>query len=121
MVEPSHERLPADETVIRRPDRFADWALVGLRDNPGRTAYGIARLVQSHGKTIVPGPPERRDGPRRAGRRRPAGGAGRVDVVGVYRGAAHAGEVADEAIKLFASYGAARATARCAPCGSRWT
>ena len=45
----------ADEDVIRRVlTDSTTWAFVGLRDNPGRTAYDMAELLKSRGKTIVP-------------------------------------------------------------------
>ena len=92
----------ADESVIRRVlTGSTTWAFVGLRDNPRRTAYDMAQLLQSRGKTIVPVHPSAetvlgaRGVPSLAEVRTP------VDVVGVYRNAARAGEVADQAIKLF--------------------
>lgn len=30
------------------------WFVVGLGNNPGRDAYGIARLLQSRGKRVIP-------------------------------------------------------------------
>lgn len=30
------------------------WFIVGLGDNPERAAYGVAKLIQDKGKTIVP-------------------------------------------------------------------
>lgn len=98
-----------DEADIRRilTDSTA-WAFVGLRDDPRRTAYAMARLLQGHGKAIVPVHPS-------AGAVLGVPGSASlaeiprpVDVVGVYRRAEHAGEVTDEAIKLFATYGPRR-------------
>jgi predicted CoA-binding protein len=94
-----------DETVIRRIlTGSTTWAFVGLRDNPTRTAYDMAQLLQARGKTIVPVHPRAetvlgaRGVPSLAEVRAP------VDVVGVYRNVARAGEVADEAIELFETY-----------------
>ena len=42
------------ETARRLLDETSTWFVVGLGDNPDRDAYGIARLVQSRGKRIVP-------------------------------------------------------------------
>ncbi|WP_460337311.1 CoA-binding protein [Actinoallomurus acanthiterrae] len=96
----------ADEAVIRRVLLDSrTWAFVGLRDNPGRTAYDMAQLLQSRGKAIVPVHPATEAVLGEAGVSSLADVTQRVDVVGVYRRAAHAGEAADEAIKLFASYG----------------
>ncbi|HEY9350917.1 MAG TPA: CoA-binding protein, partial [Acidothermales bacterium] len=45
----------ADPDVIRRLLSDAHtWAVVGLGENPGRAAYGVARFLQSRGKRIVP-------------------------------------------------------------------
>ena len=42
------------EVVSRVLDDTRTWFVVGLGDNPDRDAYGIARLLQSRGKRIVP-------------------------------------------------------------------
>ncbi len=95
-----------EETVIRHVlNDSRTWAFVGLRDNPGRTAHEIARLVRSHGKTIVPVHPAAETVLGEPGVASLAEVRGKVDVVGVYRNTTHAGEVADDAIKLFTSYG----------------
>ena len=48
-----------DQSVI---DHFLDdttvWAVVGLSGDPSRTAYAIADLLRSRGKTIVPVHPD---------------------------------------------------------------
>jgi uncharacterized protein len=96
----------ADEDVIRRVlTASTTWAFVGLRDNPGRTAYDMAELLKSRGKTIVPVHPTAESVLGEPGVSSLAKVTVPVNVVGVYRRAAHAGEVADEAIDLFASYG----------------
>jgi predicted CoA-binding protein len=96
----------ADEDVIRRIlTDSTTWAFVGLRDNPNRTAYDMAELLQSRGKTIVPVHPDAETVLGEPGTPSLAKVTRPVNVVGVYRRAAHAGEVADEAIELFASYG----------------
>jgi hypothetical protein len=98
----------ADETVIRRIlTESRTWAFVGLRDNPGRTAYDMAQLLQSRGKTIVPVHPAAETVLGEPGIPSLAAAAA-VDVVGVYRRAGHASAVADEAIKLFETYGPRR-------------
>lgn len=76
------------------------WAVVGLSGNPHRTAYGIARLLQSRGKKIVPVHP---DAPTVLGEEGYASLAEvpfRVDVVDVFRRSEHAGRVADEAVAV---------------------
>lgn len=42
------------EVADRTLDDTETWFVVGLGNNPDRDAYGIARLLQSHGKRIVP-------------------------------------------------------------------
>lgn len=95
-----------DQTWQRRDDiRFmlqdcSTWAVVGLSGNPHRTAYGIARLLQSRGKKVVPIHP---DAPTVLGEQGyptladvPFG----VDVVDVFRRSEHAGRFADEAVSV---------------------
>lgn len=90
----------ADVGAIRRLlTKSTTWAFVGLRDNPGRTAYDMAKLLQARGKRIVPVHPDAEEVLGERGYATldevPFG----VDVVGVYRRAAHADAVVDEAIK----------------------
>jgi predicted CoA-binding protein len=106
MVETVVSDRYADETVIRRIlTDSKTWAFVGLRDNPGRTAYDMAELLQSRGKTIVPVHPATETVLGEPGAASLAGVSPVVDVVGVYRRAAHAGRVVDDAIELFGTYG----------------
>ena len=42
------------ETAARILEDTSIWFIVGLGNNPDRDAYGIARLLQSRGKRIVP-------------------------------------------------------------------
>ena len=42
------------EVADRVLDDTSTWFIVGLGNNPDRDAYGIARLLQSRGKRIVP-------------------------------------------------------------------
>lgn len=42
------------EVAARVLDETSTWFVVGLGNNPDRDAYGIARLLQSRGKRIVP-------------------------------------------------------------------
>jgi uncharacterized protein len=96
----------ADEDVIRRTlTDSTTWAFVGLRDDPGRTVYDMAELLKSRGKTIVPVHPTAETVLGEPGVPSLAEVSTPVNVVGVYRRAAYAAEVADAAIDLFASYG----------------
>jgi predicted CoA-binding protein len=76
------------------------WAFVGLRNNPGRTAFDMARLLQSRGKRIVPVHPSAEAVLGEDGHASLADVPYPVDVVGVYRRAEHAGAVVDEAIEI---------------------
>ena len=42
------------ETAARVLEETSTWFIVGLGNNPDRDAFGIARLLQSRGKRIVP-------------------------------------------------------------------
>jgi predicted CoA-binding protein len=89
----------ADLTVIRRLlHDSTTWAFVGLSDNPHRTAYDQARLLQDRGKKIIPVHPAAETVLGRRGYASLAEVPEKIDVVGVYRRAEHAGEVVDEAI-----------------------
>ncbi len=74
------------------------WAVVGLSGNPHRTAYGIARLLQSRGKKIVPVHPDAPTVLGETGYPTLADVPFDVDVVDVFRRSEHAGQVADEAV-----------------------
>ncbi|MGA1502005.1 MAG: CoA-binding protein [Candidatus Nanopelagicales bacterium] len=50
----SPDLFGSPETVSRVLDSTTVWFVVGLGNNPDRDAYGIARLLQSRGKRIVP-------------------------------------------------------------------
>lgn len=96
----------ADDAVIRRVlTDSTTWAFVGLRDNPGRTAYDMAELLQSRGKTIVPVHPDAETVLGEPGVPSLAEVTARVSVVGGYRRAEHAAQLADEAIALYETYG----------------
>jgi predicted CoA-binding protein len=76
------------------------WAVVGLSGNPHRTAYGIARLLQSRGKKIVPVHPDAPTVLGETGYPTLADVPFDVDVVDVFRRSEHAGRVADEAVAI---------------------
>ncbi len=81
-------------------DDLQTWAVVGLSNNTHRTAYSIASLLQSRGKTIVPIHP---DAPTVLGERGYAALADvpfPVDVVDVFRRSSRAGEFADAAVQI---------------------
>jgi predicted CoA-binding protein len=89
----------ADQSVIKRLlSESKTWAFVGLSDNPDRTVYDQARLLQTRGKRIVPVHPAARTVLGEQGYASLAQVPLPVDVVGVYRRAEHAGEFVDQAI-----------------------
>jgi predicted CoA-binding protein len=91
----------ADIGVIRRVlTDSKTWAFVGLRDNPGRTAYDMAQLLQSRGKRIVPVHPDAEPVLDEIGYPTLSDVPFPVDVVGVYRRSEYAGDVVDEAILI---------------------
>lgn len=81
-------------------DECETWAVVGLSDNPERTAWRIAALLQQHGKRIVPIHP---DAPVVHGEQGYASLAEvpfPIDVVDIFRRSEAAGQFADEAISI---------------------
>ncbi|WP_203982414.1 CoA-binding protein [Sphaerisporangium rufum] len=89
----------ADPRVISRLlDESKTWAFVGLRDDPSRTAYDQARLLQLRGRRIIPVHPAAETVLGELGYASLADVPDRMDVVGVYRRSEFAGQVVDEAI-----------------------
>ncbi|MFI6519938.1 CoA-binding protein [Spirillospora sp. NPDC050679] len=89
----------ADQGVIRRLlNESRTWAFVGLGDNPDREVHNQARLLQQRGKKIFPVHPSGAEVLGEPGHASLADLPEKVDVVGVYRRAEHAGAVVDEAI-----------------------
>ncbi|GGP50329.1 CoA-binding protein [Saccharothrix coeruleofusca] len=90
-----------DSEKIRRILAECDtWAVVGLANNPGRAAFGVARFLQQRGKRIVPVHP---DAPTVLGERGYATLSEipfPVDCVDVFRRSEAAGAFADEAVKI---------------------
>ncbi|MFP5253983.1 MAG: CoA-binding protein [Actinomycetes bacterium] len=76
------------------------WAVVGLGDNPGRTAFGVARFLQARGKRIVPVHPSAASVLGERGYPSLADIPFPVDVVDVFRRSEHAGQFADEAVEI---------------------
>ena len=87
------ERLLAAET----------WAVVGLRDNPARAAYGVARLLQERGKRIVPVHQHPQDVFGEKAYTTLADIPVPVDVVDVFVNSTRAGAIADQAVQIGAS------------------
>jgi predicted CoA-binding protein len=81
-------------------EKCQTWAVVGLGGNPGRTAYGVARFLQQHGKRIVPIHPEANHVLGEDGYASLAEVPFEVDVVDVFRRSEAAGVFADQAVDI---------------------
>jgi len=91
-----------DPALVRRllttPGR---WAVVGLSENPARTAYSIARYLQDDlGMEIVPVHPKAEEVHGATGYATLADVPGRIDVVDVFVRSELAGAVVDQAIEV---------------------
>jgi len=90
-----------DPEVIRRLlTSDGRWAVVGLSENHERAAYGVARYLQSIGKTIVPVHPQSPVVHGETGYASLADVPGQVDVVDVFVRSELAGAVVDDAIAI---------------------
>lgn len=92
----------SDDETIQRLLQTHTWAVVGLRDNPARPAYGVARFLQQHGKRIVPVHQHPQDVFGETAYARLADIPFPVDVVDVFVNSSRAGEVADQALAIAA-------------------
>jgi uncharacterized protein len=89
-----------DDVVRRVLASTTTWAVVGLRDNAARPAYGVARFLQQRGKRIVPVHQQPQDVHGETAYARLEDIPFPVDVVDVFVNASRAGAVADQAIAL---------------------
>jgi uncharacterized protein len=89
-----------DDGLIEKLLRADTWAVVGLRDNPARPAYGVARFLQSHGKRIVPVHQHPQDVFGERAYARLADIPFPVDVVDVFVNSTKAGAIADQAVEI---------------------
>ncbi len=76
------------------------WAVVGLRQNTVRPAYGVARFLQSHGKRIVPVHQHAQDVFGETAYARLADIPFPVEVVDVFVNSTRAGDIADQAVAI---------------------
>lgn len=81
-------------------DDCETWAVVGLSDNPGRTAYGVAAELQRRGKRIVPIHPSAATVLGEQGYASLDDVPFAIDVVDVFRRSEAAGEFADQAVRI---------------------
>jgi predicted CoA-binding protein len=88
------------DALIERLLAARTWAVVGLRDNHARPAYGVARFLQRHGKRIVPVHQHPQDVFGERAYRSLDEIPFPVDVVDVFVNSTRAGAVADQAIEI---------------------
>ncbi|MFE9792617.1 CoA-binding protein [Streptomyces goshikiensis] len=91
-----------DPATIRRilTELGDTWAVVGLSNNEGRAAYGVARVLQRFGKRVVPVHPKAETVHGEKGYASLEAIPFKVDVVDVFVNSALAGAVADEAVAV---------------------
>ena len=87
-------------TIDQMLDQAQVWAVVGLSDDPSRTAYGVAEALQRAGKTIVPIHPSAPTVLGQQGYTSLAEVPFPIDVVDVFRRSEAAGQFADEAVSV---------------------
>lgn len=88
------------DAVALMLDELETWAVVGLSDDPSRTAWRIAQLLQQRGKRIVPVHPKAPTVHGEQGYASLADVPFPIDVVDVFRRSEFAGAVVDEAIAV---------------------
>ncbi|MDQ1628757.1 MAG: uncharacterized protein QOI54_2501 [Actinomycetota bacterium] len=89
-----------DDATIRRLLTAETWAVVGLRDNPARAAYGVARFLQRQGKRVIPVHQQPQDVLGETAYARLADLPFPVDVVDVFVNSGRAGAIADQAVEI---------------------
>ncbi|MSY97972.1 MAG: CoA-binding protein, partial [Actinobacteria bacterium] len=97
MTDPYGSRAEVDRLLLE--SRI--WFVVGLGNNPDRAAYGVASILQAHGKRIVPIYPRAEVVHGEQGYATIADAVAAVgipDVVDVFVRSDRAGQFADEAI-----------------------
>ena len=91
-----------DAGTIERVLSHHTWAVVGLTDNPTRTAYRIGRFLLDRGKRVIPVNPRGEPVHGQPGYRTLADIPFPVDVVDIFRRSSRAGTHVDEAIAIAA-------------------
>ena len=86
--------------VVREVLDLHTWAVVGLRQNPARPAYGVAQFLQRQGKRVVPVHRAPQDVFGEQAYLRLADIPHTVDVVDVFVNSALAGDIADQAVAI---------------------
>ncbi|WP_104102684.1 CoA-binding protein [Arthrobacter sp. 08Y14] len=81
-------------------NKGARWAVVGLSNNPRRTAVGVSRYVQDHlGMEIIPVSLKGDDVHGNKGYRRLSEIPGQIDVVDCFVNSSRVGDIVDQAIE----------------------
>lgn len=103
-VEPRDADLYGDDATIESLLRDASvWAVVGLSARPTRHAYSVARVLQSHGKRILPIHPTAATVHGERGYATLADAlfeVGEIDVVDCFVNSTRVGDVVDQAIAI---------------------
>lgn len=99
-VTPAENGTDDDATIRRVLESTETWAVVGLSSNTARAAYGVARVLQQHGKRIVPVHPSAETVHGERGYATLADIPFPVDVVDVFVRSELAGDVADQAVAV---------------------
>jgi predicted CoA-binding protein len=86
--------------TIREVLALPSWAVVGLRDNPARPAYGVAQFLQRQGRRVVPVHLQPQDVFGETAYPTLAEIPHPVDVVDVFVNSSLAGDLADQAIAV---------------------
>jgi uncharacterized protein len=89
-----------DQDTIRAVLELPTWAVIGLRENPARAAYGVARFLQERGRRIAPVHQQPQDVFGEKSYATLADIPFPVDVVDVFRRSSAAGEFADQAVAI---------------------
>lgn len=96
--------LYGDDATAERLLRDTDvWVVAGLSQNAERAAYGVARVLQSHGKRIIPVHPRAQTVHGEQGYATVGDAAfalGPIDVVDCFVNSRRVGEVVDAAIAV---------------------
>jgi uncharacterized protein len=86
--------------TIREVLALPTWAVVGLRENPARPAYGVAQFLQRQGKRVVPVHHQPQDVFGETAYPRLSEIPHPVDVVDVFVNSSLAGDIADQAVAV---------------------
>ena len=98
-VDGAHVNNPA--VVERLLQQKGRWAVVGLSNNPRRTAVGVSRYIQDHlGMEIIPVSLKGDDVHGNKGYRRLSEIPGTIDVVDCFVNSTRVGDIVDQAIAV---------------------